>query len=90
MATLTRPQLRRKVRLLTWICLALWLAISVAPVLTARSDLRLGPWPVGFWMAAQGAVLGYLSIVVVYAWLVNRLEREAGSLSFDLPPTQDD
>jgi putative solute:sodium symporter small subunit len=76
--------------LLTWICLALWLAISVAPVLTARSDLRLGPWPVGFWMAAQGAVLGYLSIVVVYAWLVNRWEREAGSLSFDLPPTQDD
>ena len=82
--------LQRKVRVLNLSCLVLWLAITLAPVLAARSDLQLGPWPLGFWMAAQGAVLGYLAIVVVYAWLVNRWEREAGSLSFDLPPTQDD
>lgn len=41
-------------------------------------------------MAAQGAVLGYLAIVVVYAWLVNRWEREAGRLSFEVPLNQDD
>lgn len=53
MASPPLPQFRRKVRLLTWICLALWLVISAAPVLSAHSDLHLGPWPVGFWVAAQ-------------------------------------
>lgn len=90
MPPLTPERLRRKVRILTWTCLVLWLTISVAPVLVARSGVNWGPWPLGFWMAAQGAVLGYLAIVVVYAWLVNRWEREAGHLSFELAPTQED
>lgn len=90
MATLTPTQLRRKVRLLTWICLASWVTITTAPAVMARSGAHFGPWPVGFWMAAQGAVLGYLAIVVVYAWLVNRWEREAGRLSFEVPLNQDD
>jgi putative solute:sodium symporter small subunit len=84
------PELRRKVRHLNMACLACWFAITLAPVLTARSDLHLGPWPLNFWVAAQGAVLGYLAIVVVFAWLVNRWERAAGSLSFDVPAAQED
>ena len=66
------PSLKRKVRYLTSICLVVWLAVTLAPVLIARSGLTLGPWPVDFWMAAQGSVLVYLLIVVVYAGLVNR------------------
>ena len=83
------PSLKRKVRYLTSICLVVWLAVTLAPVLIARSGLTLGPWPVDFWMAAQGSVLIYLLIVVVYAWLVNRWERQANSLSFEVPPPQD-
>ena len=90
MLTQRSPALQKKVRWLTWSCLMAWVAITVAPVLLTRSDMHLGPWPLNFWVAAQGAVLGYLAIVVVYAWLVNRWERAAGSLSFDLPAAQED
>ena len=81
--------LRRKVRTLTWVCLLLWLSATLAPVLIAHAGLTWGPWPVDFWMAAQGSVLAYLVIVAVYAWQVNRWEREAGELSFEVPPRQD-
>lgn len=89
MPSTTSAPLRRKVRTLTWVCLLLWLGATLAPVLTARARLSWGPWPLDFWMAAQGSVLVYLLIVAVYAWLVNRWEREAGELSFQVPPSQD-
>jgi len=81
--------LHQKVRRLTWLCLLLWLAVTLVPVVLARSGWTWGPWPVDFWMAAQGSVLAYLLIVGLYAWLVNRWERQAGELSFEIPPNQD-
>jgi len=33
-------------------------------------------WPFNFWFAAQGAVLVFLGIVVVYAIVKNREERK--------------
>lgn len=83
------PSLRRKVRILTAICLLVWLGVTLLPVFVARTEWHLGPWPLDFWIAAQGCVLAYLLIVCVYAWLVNRWERQAGSLSFEIPPAQD-
>ena len=83
------PPLQRKVRLLTVACLLSWLIVTIAPALMARSGLHIGPWPLDFWMAAQGSVLGYLLIVVVYAGLVNRWERQAGALSFSIPSAHD-
>ena len=88
--TMSSPTaLRRKVQRLTRLCLALWLGITLAPVMLARATWTWGPWPVDFWMAAQGCVLAYLLIVGFYAWQVNRWEREAESLSFDIPGDQD-
>lgn len=34
-------------------------------------------WPVHFWIAAQGAVLAFIAIVVVYAVVMTRLEIQA-------------
>ena len=31
-------------------------------------------WPLAFWLAAQGSVLVFIGIVVVYAWWMNRHE----------------
>ena len=31
-------------------------------------------WPLNFWLAAQGSVLVFIGIVVVYAWWMNRHE----------------
>lgn len=62
--------------------LALWLLVSFGGVYYAR-DLQavVAGWPLGFWFAAQGAVLVYIVIVALFAWGVNRHEREARSAS---------
>lgn len=62
--------------------LALWFAASFGVVFFARDlQMLVGGWPVGFWFAAQGSVLVFLVIVVVFAWVANR--REGATPSFD-------
>ncbi len=55
--------------------LALWFVVSFGVVFFAR-DLQgvVAGWPVGFWFAAQGSVLVFIGIVVVFAWRANRRE----------------
>lgn len=57
--------------------LALWFVASFGVVFFAR-DLQwvVASWPVGFWFAAQGSVLVFIAIVVVFAWLANRRDGE--------------
>lgn len=62
--------------------LLLWAAVSFGSCYFAR-DLaawHLGPWggSLGYWMAAQGAVLMFLVIVVLDALVMNRLEAPEG------------
>ena len=55
--------------------LVLWFLVSFGVVFFAR-DLQVvvAGWPVGFWFAAQGSVLVFIAIVVVFAWRANRRE----------------
>ena len=55
--------------------LAVWATISFVCCYFARelSFMAFG-WPFSYWMAAQGAVLGFIAIVVVYATVMRRLE----------------
>ena len=58
--------------------LLLWALVSFGGTYFAR-DLQLlvfGSWPLGYWIAAQGAVLVFIAIVVVYGWAMNRFERQ--------------
>lgn len=89
MPTPTPLVLRRKVRRLTLLCLLAWLAATLMPVLVAGTPITLGPWPLDFWWAAQGSVLIYLLIVCLYTFWVNRWERQAQTLSFDVPADQE-
>ena len=74
-AALARQHFDRKVRRLTWVCLAIWASVTLVPILGARRvPLEFAGWPFNFWMAAQGCVLVYLALVVYYAWQVNRWE----------------
>lgn len=83
--------LQARVRKLTWLCLLLWLLVTMVPLWAARHPhWQLWGWPLDFWMAAQGCVLVYLMIVASFALVVNRWEREAGTSSFSLPPGQED
>ena len=58
--------------------LLLWALVSFGATYFAR-DLKVlvfGGWPLGYWIAAQGAVLVFIGIVVAYGWAMNRFERE--------------
>lgn len=53
--------------------LGLWFAASFGVVFFARDlSFVVGGWPVSFWFAAQGTVLFFIAIVVVFAWARNR------------------
>lgn len=62
--------------------LALWFLASFGLVFFAR-DLQwvVAGWPIDYWFAAQGAVVVFIAIVVIFAWAANR--REAPESDFD-------
>ena len=55
--------------------LFVWVLTSFGMAFFAR-DLgqTVAGWPLNFWLAAQGSVLVFIGIVVVYAWWMNRHE----------------
>ena len=57
--------------------LVAWAGISFVCCLFARPlSFMVAGWPFSYWMAAQGAVLGFIAIVVVYATVMRRLAPE--------------
>jgi putative solute:sodium symporter small subunit len=54
--------------------LAVWALVSFGACYFAR-DLQfgVGHWQFSYWMAAQGALLAFIVIVVVYTWAMGRL-----------------
>lgn len=71
---MTRSATTRRWRLHAGL-LTLWFVASFGVVFFAN-DLQfvVADWPFGFWFAAQGAVLVFIAIVVVFAWVANRRE----------------
>lgn len=69
--------LQKRQRRLKWTLLAIWLFTSFVPGFFARDlAIEINGWPLYFWMAAQGSLLIFMAIVVLYAWLMNRWEAE--------------
>lgn len=66
-----------KTRRLTLALLGLWFVVTFVVVFFARplDRVNLFGWPLSFYMAAQGVILVYLAIVVVYTIWVRRVER---------------
>jgi len=75
---------RRNLALIALLIVA-WAVLSFLPAYFAR-DLQfpLFGWPFSFWMAAYGAPIGYLALIGIYAFVMNRAERGSGR------PGQDD
>lgn len=74
---MTEAYWRHTRRLTAWLLVA-WAAVAFLPVVFARElTLEVFGWPLGFWLASQGALLGFCAIVVVYARRMNRLELAA-------------
>ena len=62
--------------------LLLWFVASFGVVFFARDlQFQVAGWPVAFWFAAQGALLVFIAIVVVFARSANR--RDGPNADFD-------
>lgn len=46
----------------------------------------VGGWPLNFWLTAQGAVLVFIAVVMLYAAYMNRTEQDEPGAP---PPTRD-
>lgn len=69
--------LKKRQNRLKWALLSVWLLTSFGPGFFARNlAIEINGWPLYFWMAAQGSLLIFMAIVVLYAWLMNRWEAE--------------
>ncbi|WP_084150779.1 DUF4212 domain-containing protein [Azohydromonas australica] len=69
----------RRTRVLTAVLLLVWFGASFVPVFfAAELRQRFFGWPLGFWIASQGALLVFLLVVVVYAWAMGRIDAASG------------
>lgn len=60
--------------------LLVWVLASFGVVFFAHElDQVLAGWPLNYWLAAQGAVLVFIGIVVFNAWWMNRAEAQPPS-----------
>ena len=79
--------LRQRQRRLTAALLLVWSLASFGPSFFAGDlDMPVLGSPFHFWMAAQGSVLVFIAIVVVYALVMNRWERQAQHAATTTPP----
>lgn len=64
-------------RMTLWLLL-IWFAVTFTAVFFARelSGYTLFGWPISFFMAAQGSILIYVTIVGVYALWMRRLDKQ--------------
>ena len=74
---------RRACLKITLCLLAVWFLVSFGAGILFRDWLdahapSIGDAPCGFWMAQQGSILTFILILVVYACLMNRLDRKHG------------
>lgn len=65
----------RRVLALTSLLAAAWAGAAVLlPWFAHRLPARVGGFPLGYWLVAQGALLIFLAIVVGYALAMERLD----------------
>ncbi|MFN3938331.1 MAG: DUF4212 domain-containing protein [Gemmobacter sp.] len=63
------------------ISMAIWFACSFGLGIILRPMLmgiNVGGADLGFWFAQQGSIYTFLVLIFVYAWRMNKLDREFG------------
>lgn len=69
---------RRNIRIAS-ILLVIWFVVTYVAAFFARSLMfDFFGWPFSFWVAAQGALVVYLFLIVYYARYMNALDNEYG------------
>ena len=80
-SSLSRAEHWQRTRRLTTLLLLLWLLTGFCAAFFARelAGWSVFGWPLSFYLAAQGASLVYLGIIIFYAWRMRKLDRAAGA-----------
>lgn len=74
--TYWQTQIRRtSILLIVWFVVGFVMSIFLAKPLNSVS---FGGIPFGFWMAQQGSIFVFVSLVLIYALTSNQLDRKAG------------
>ena len=74
--TYWRTLMRRTLILLSvWFVAGYLLSIFLAEPL---NNINFGGIPFGFWMAQQGSIFVFISLILIYAITTGQLDREAG------------
>ena len=70
----------RKNLTITGILLVIWFVVTFVEAWYAKelNQFSFLGFPLGFYMSAQGSLIIYVVIIVVYAWYMNRLDVEYG------------
>ena len=42
------------------------------------NEIRFGGFRLGFWIAQQGSLFVFVTLIFIYVWLMNRLDRKYG------------
>ena len=62
--------------------LAVWFIVSFGCSILFREQLdaafSIGNAPLGFWMAQQGSIFSFVLILIVYAVMMNRIDKKFG------------
>lgn len=68
----------RKTLTITAILLSIWFVVTFVEAWYARelNNISFMGFPLGFYMSAQGSLIVYVVIIGVYAWYMNRLDKE--------------
>ena len=68
----------RKTLTITGILLAIWFVVTFVEAWYARelNSISFMGFPLGFYMSAQGSLIVYVVLIGVYAWYMNRLDKE--------------
>ncbi|MHC5068296.1 MAG: DUF4212 domain-containing protein [Planctomycetota bacterium] len=61
------------------ILLSIWFVIGfVLPLFLVDqlNEIRIGGFKLGFWMAQQGGIIGFILLITVYSFIADRLDRQ--------------
>ena len=63
---------------ITSILLSIWFVVTFVEAWFARdlNNVSFLGFPLGFYMSAQGSLIVYVVLIGVYAWYMNRLDKE--------------
>jgi putative solute:sodium symporter small subunit len=81
----TRAAYWRKNRRLIAFLLAIWALVSFGFAILFPGTYPIGQLPAGFWWAQQGSMFVFVILIFVYAWRMDRIDREFDLHEMDEP-----